>query len=753
MGQRLQGSGGLLRGVLLLGSLWGSVCEVQCPQSLDNRTATVTLTGGRNIGSIAKFQCPSGQYPWPQSSRKCQANWRWTEIKSSSGRRVKEISCRVIRCPPPNILENGEFYPRGHFPVGSNITFMCNDGYTPRGSMVRTCKKNGKWSGQTAICDDGAGHCPDPGIPPGATKTGVRYDVDESVSYSCVTGLTLIGSSKRTCLESRRWSGTEVTCQYPYTFDLPEEAGEHFAGSLSGILETSVKQRGAGRTVKIRKGGILNVYFLLDASKSVGEDTFEDFKKCVVTLVSKLGEFDMKIQFGVISFATEPKIIVQISDDEDVDEVLDLVKEDLNYIVHMDKSGTNTYAALHEVLQMMSYQAQKYPEQWKSIHHVIVLLTDGKANMGGRPAEMIRSIRHFLNITDRREDYLDIYAFGIGEETDKAELSELASQKENEKHVFILRDAEDMKTTFQTIIDIEDYGEMCGLNDETDESEQSFSYPWNVEVKFRAASPCLGSLISSSWVLSAAHCFTEPENLDAYVFHIGKKSYKAESIIIHGCYNRSRGVGRGIRQDYDYDVALIKLTKQVAFSKSARPICLPCTEPANRAMKKKKSASCHEHRTFLLSGSDVPAEFLSRKKDKENKNELEKKKVNIKRNNLRESCITALHGNENYTKLSLHELVSPRHLCVQGEMSCKGESGGSLTVNVRDRKRFFQVGILSFGSFNPCEKPARKTFFPDFARDFYVNVLEVLPWLHQHLQGELQFQPDTNNYEEVVCPA
>ncbi|KAG8534629.1 hypothetical protein GDO81_018973 [Engystomops pustulosus] len=72
----------------------------------------------------------------------------------------------------------------------------------------------------------------------------------------------------------------------------------------------------------------------------------------------------------------------------------------------MDKSGTNTYAALHEVLQMMSYQAQKYPEEWKSIHHVIVLLTDGKANMGGRPAEMIRSIRHFLNITDRREDYL-----------------------------------------------------------------------------------------------------------------------------------------------------------------------------------------------------------------------------------------------------------------------------------------------------------------------------------------------------------
>ncbi|KAG9467562.1 hypothetical protein GDO78_014689, partial [Eleutherodactylus coqui] len=747
--------GRLLRVVLFLGSIFVAACEteVQCPQDLGNRTATVAFTNGLKVGSNAKFLCPSGQYPWPQSSRTCQANGKWTDIKNTAGRKMKEISCKQIRCPDPIIFENGEFHPRGPFFVDSNITFICNDGYIPRGSMVRTCKTNGKWSGETAICDNGAGHCPDPGLPPGALKTGVRYNMDETVSYKCSTGLTLIGSSKRTCLESRRWSGTEATCQFSYTFDLPEEAGEYFAGSLSGILKTSEKKSGSvGRTVKIKKDGILHVYILLDASNSVGEDNFEIFKECAEILVSKLGGLDMKIEFGVISFATEPKVIVNIANSDDADEVMELLENEVKYSNHRDKSGTNTYSALKEVHKMISFQEQKYkdPTVWNSIHHVIVLLTDGKANMGGRPVEMIRMIRNHLRITENREDHLDVYSFGVGEDTDKTELSELASQKENEKHVFVLNTAEDMKTTFQKIIHISDYGEMCGLNDETTEDEKSFHYPWNVRIKTQSTSPCFGSLISSSWVLSAAHCFMDFDTPEKYLFEIGEETYKGQKIFIHDCYNLTRKVGKGIIQDYDYDVALVKLSKKVTFSKSARPICLPCTEPANRAMKQKKSASCEEHRTFLLSSSEVPARYLSR--EGQQRNELKELHVDIKNNNLREACILGIQNSEKYKNITPHEMISPRHLCVQGQMSCKGESGGSLFVNTRDRSRFFQVGILSFGTFNPCHTPQRQTSFPSYARDFYVNVLEVLPWLHKNLKEEIEFQPGIKDYNEVVCP-
>ncbi|XP_073404889.1 complement C2-like [Dendrobates tinctorius] len=755
MGHRLQAkhilSGDLLQ-VVLLGLLFTAACEarVHCPQDIGNRTSTVSLTDGLNVGSTAKFQCPLGQYPWPQSSRMCQTNGKWTDIKNSYGRKIKEILCKKIRCPDPEMFENGEFIPRGPFFVDSNITFMCNDGYIPRGSMVRVCKKNGKWSGETAICDNGAGHCPDPGLPLGAMKTGIRYDIDESVSYKCVSGLTLIGSSTRTCLESRRWSGTEVTCQFPYTFDLPEEAGEFFAGSLSGILQMSELKENAGRTIKIKKDGILNVYVLLDASSSVLEENFAIFKECVEILVGKLGRFDMKIQFAVISFATEPKVIVSISNDEDANDVLDLIEKELRYSDHKDKSGTNTYAALRQVYGMMTFQEQTYKDKvkWDSIHHVIVLLTDGKANMGGRPVEMIKKIREFLKVSDNREDHLDVYAFGVGEGTDKTELNELASQKENERHVFILDTPDDMKTTFQKITHIRDYGEMCGLNDETDESDKSLIYPWNVKIGFGKKSPCFGSLISGRWVLSAAHCFTDLQNIDGYTFDIGGKTYKSESITIHDCYKLSRKSGRGIPQDFDYDVALVKLSTKVKFSISARPICLPCTEPANRAMKKARDATCNEHRDFLQKGSDVPAEFLSREGQKK---ELKKMEVFIKYDNLREACVSAIKGLETYKNITPDDMVSPRHLCVQGDMSCKGESGGSLFVN--PNKRFFQVGVLSFGTFNPCETSKRKTLFPNYARDFYVELLQVLPWLHKHLNDELAFQPGIRNYEEVICPA
>lgn len=52
------------------------------------------------------------------------------------------------------------FTPRlGSHPVGSNLSFQCEDGFTLRGSAVRQCRPNGMWDGETAVCDNG-GECP-----------------------------------------------------------------------------------------------------------------------------------------------------------------------------------------------------------------------------------------------------------------------------------------------------------------------------------------------------------------------------------------------------------------------------------------------------------------------------------------------------------------------------------------------------------------------------------------------------------------
>ncbi|KAM4696201.1 complement C2-like [Rhinophrynus dorsalis] len=751
-----QGCRTLTLGTFLLALI--STLDADCPADTGYPNGLVSLSDGLKEGSTAQFLCPSGQYPWPVGSRICQANGKWSIMRSSTGRTFKTITCKKMICPEPGEFENGEFSPRGPYYIGANITFRCHDGYTLRGSTERTCRRNARWSGETTVCDVEAGHCPDPGKPPGAVKTGTRYDIDDRVTYKCTRGLSLVGSDSRTCLENRRWSGTEVSCQYPYSFDLPEDVGEQFAASISGVLNVNQKQKSLGRTIKIAKDGILNVYLLLDASGSVGEGTFNISKECALLLVRGLSEFDMKIQFGILSYATSPFVVIQASDDKSQDAryVMDLINTKLTYSGHKDKTGTNIKAALEQVYAMMVLQEQRYADKnkWNSIHHVIILLTDGKANMGGRPVDTIKRINEFLDIKRNRSDYLDVYAFGIGtENVDMTELRDIASKKDSEKHAYVMKDAEDMKKVFQKILEIKNYGDMCGLNDESPGSEKSFHHPWNVLIQStQRKDPCLGSLISKSWVLSAAHCFKEDVPADKYSLEIGDLLYKVKKIEIHDCYNLRRKNAIGVEQDYDYDVALIKLDKSVKFSKSARPICIPCTESANRAMKKSKGSTCQEHWDHLMKTAEEPASYLS--KSPQDPSILNELRVFIQNKQARDSCVSAVRTWTKFKDIDPSLLVSPRHLCVKGEMSCKGESGGSLFVDLRERRRFFQVGVLSFGLFNPCPIAGVRNPPPPGSepRDFHISIYEVLPWLRKHLDEELTFLSDIPPYADIKCP-
>ncbi|KAM8952766.1 LOW QUALITY PROTEIN: complement C2-like [Pelodytes ibericus] len=729
--------------------------SVECPPITGFTGPLTRVSDGLREGSTAQFICPTGQYPWPVSSRTCLPTGKWSVIKSSTGRKYNSITCKNMRCPAPISFDNGEFFPRGPYMVGANITFQCNDGYQMRGSRERTCKKNAKWSGEMAVCDDGVGHCPDPGVPPGAVKTGVRYDIDESVYYDCSSGLILMGTKRRTCLESRRWSGNEASCQYPYAFDLPEDVGNRFIGSISGVLKTKQKpgNKSVGRTITIKKDGILNVHILLDASQSIGQDNFNIYKECAQFIVDGLGRFDMKVQFSILSYASETHVIIRVhdKDSDDSDIVSKMIEDDLSFSSHTGKSGTNTKAAIEEVLEIMAFQETKYSKtMWESIQHVIILLTDGKANVGGQPKEAINRIREFLDINPKREDFLDVYVFGVGAESvDKVELNDIASKKEGEKHVFILESADDMKKVFAEILVIKTYGDMCGLNDELDADKWSHHYPWTASIQTTAKEPCLGSLISKYWVLSAAHCFKIEQ---AKMVQIGHKKYKVKEMHIHECYNLTRKASRGVKEDYDYDVALLKLEEPVEFSTSASPICVPCTEPANRAMKKIPQSTCKEHREWLFNSNEVPAGYLAKDAKKPKDRSLTRLSVNIQINQARDACVSAVRTWDPYKTTDPSLLVSPRHLCVKGDMSCKGESGGPLFMDLK--RRFFQVGVLSFGLFNPCLNDTRKAPPPGTeARDFYVSILEILPWLRRYVSDDLEFLPGTEVQENLQCPA
>ncbi|ESO89229.1 hypothetical protein LOTGIDRAFT_183243, partial [Lottia gigantea] len=88
---------------------------------------------------------------------------------------------------------------------------------------------------------------------------------------------------------------------------------------------------------------------------------------------------------------------------------------------------------------------------------------------------------------------------------------------------------------------------------------------------------CGGTIISDTWILSAAHCFTKNRILVRVGDHHHKKEdldeqhFEVEELILHENYQRST---------HDNDIALIKIKpnragKRIIFSNYVQPACLP----------------------------------------------------------------------------------------------------------------------------------------------------------------------------------
>ncbi|XP_073670711.1 transmembrane protease serine 3-like [Paramisgurnus dabryanus] len=98
--------------------------------------------------------------------------------------------------------------------------------------------------------------------------------------------------------------------------------------------------------------------------------------------------------------------------------------------------------------------------------------------------------------------------------------------------------------------------------------------PWQVSLYYQNQHICGGSIISDSWILTAAHCvygFAQPALwavhagiLDQPVSGLGAAS--VEKIIYNANYKRER---------LSYDIALIKLKVPLSFNDHLAPICLP----------------------------------------------------------------------------------------------------------------------------------------------------------------------------------
>ncbi|XP_062903949.1 complement factor B-like [Mobula hypostoma] len=739
----------LLLSVIVRGELPDGV---SCDPGVTITGGTVTLSNGVAVGSVLRYTCPSGFYPYPTGSRTCERTGQWSTMRDSRRRPVQKARCRGFRCPAPAV-EHGSFFPRrGSHAPGDMVSIECDDGYQLLGSSSRTCLPNGRWNGSTTACDDGTDTCPNPGIPPGSVKSGKNYGVGDKVHYRCQDDLVLIGSPVRVCLESGVWTGSEPSCQHKFSFDLPEEVAMHFSSSFSLLLaeskEEAVKSDKLGRKIILTQNQKLYIYVLLDVSGSITRTDFQTAKEALSQFIDMISRFEVSVRYAILLFGSQTRDVVHIgaeesSDSREVSNIVSAMKYD-DYVLNKNL-GTNVTGALKTVYGMMSYARTNMKDrldEWMQIRHVILIFTDGRINVGGLPTQVLNNIRSFLEIENSREDYLDVYVFGLGAEADKEQINSIASQKTGEKHAFFLAN-EDLHTVFNALLDLSSVGNLCGFANKSLVATDQSSYPWFADILHnqKPNSRCSGSIVAPQWILTAAHCFgdlanEDPSDLSIRLGSSDKIILKVEQVTVHPQYNLTGKIAKKIREFYDYDVALIKLATKLNFTTYIRPICLPCTEETSVALRRSRTGtSCSDHESDLLPTSGVvEANFVRTKNSQPALETVKIKTAGLARSACEEDALKAVV----YVNVSdVREVVTDRFLCTGGDekeaISCKGDSGGPLSV--RKVYRYIQVGIVSWGVKDVCLdfRP------PADARDFHLNVFRVVDWLREHLAGSVRF--------------
>ncbi|CAG5110821.1 Oidioi.mRNA.OKI2018_I69.chr2.g5179.t1.cds [Oikopleura dioica] len=272
------------------------------------------------------------------------------------------------------------------------------------------------------------------------------------------------------------------------------------------------------------------------------------------------------------------------------------------------------------------------------------------------------------------------------------------------------------------------------------------SWPWTVYIKIsnqKKSDYCGGTLIGNQWVLTAAHCIPKfsvnvtsedgrsitksPKltlpNLEKR-FDIKKRSREelkgvfkmkvflgvhdstdeglanAESrdvvdIITHPEFNRP--------QDYNNDVALLKLETPVHFSDNISPLCLP-----DEKVCMKEGVPC------VTVGWGITDE----------------KNVTSTADELQEVVVRVISNEKCLTYPDYTDKVTEQMVCAGykdgGKDACSGDSGGPLMCKVRENGPWVFYGITSFGI--GCARPN--------APGVYARVPQFVDWIKEMTQLE-----------------
>ncbi|XP_066565809.1 mannan-binding lectin serine protease 1 isoform X2 [Amia ocellicauda] len=229
--------------------------------------------------------------------------------------------------------------------------------------------------------------------------------------------------------------------------------------------------------------------------------------------------------------------------------------------------------------------------------------------------------------------------------------------------------------------------------------------PWIAMLSRNGLPFCGGSLIGDRWIVTAAHCLHQPlgeENpvlrsshivaASSFQIILGKyrtkrkddteQTFEAKNIILHPAYQSTT---------FEFDIALLELTKPANLNNYIIPVCLPDNSEAS---------SLREGDMVVVSGWGK--QFLRRLPD--SLMEIEIPIVDHK------TCESG------YDRLN--QKVTEDMLCAGekegGKDACQGDSGGPMVTLNRQTSRWFLAGIVSWG--DGCGANDRYGVYSDVTR-------------------------------------
>ncbi|NXT32239.1 TM11E protease, partial [Pelecanoides urinatrix] len=203
-------------------------------------------------------------------------------------------------------------------------------------------------------------------------------------------------------------------------------------------------------------------------------------------------------------------------------------------------------------------------------------------------------------------------------------------------------------------------------------------WPWQASIQLDGTHRCGASVISNTWLVTAAHCFRGERDPRRWTASFGillrppKQKKFVRRIIIHERYSN-------FVFDHEYDVAVVELASAIEFTSDVHSVCLPEAShifPAN--------TSC-----FVTGWGAL-----------ENDGEC------YSVNQLRQAEVKIISTATCNRRQVYAGAITPGMLCagyLEGQVdACQGDSGGPL-VHANSRGIWYLVGIVSWG--DECGKP------------------------------------------------